>query len=353
MSFQNGYEALNLNMSGRVPRTEYSACSHWALVNAVTGSNITVHSTCEEKERASTEFRKAWNYDLVWSIYYHNQIFGEYRTKMGHAEYGTEGVDYSNEVSSPFNSYEDVLKIGFEEVYDIKAHNILVKELNEDYVCQKKMSPDSVTMTGIYVTLISGLLEIFGWEHLLMASGMDINGFGETANRYAQFIQPYFNALADCDSEVIMVHDDIVWTSGPFIHPEWYKKYIFPNYKKMFAPLVEAGKKILYTSDGNYTMFVDDIVKCNVNGFVMEPTTEMAYIANEYGKTHAFIGNADTRILLSGTKDDIYKEVKRCMDIGKKYPGFFMAVGNHIPSNTPVENAIFYNEIYEELSVRS
>jgi uroporphyrinogen-III decarboxylase len=228
----------------------------------------------------------------------------------------------------------------------------LVKELNEHFNNQKRLNPNSVAMTGIYVTLISGLLEVFGWDHLLVAAGMDAQGFGETTNRYAQFIQPYFNALADCDSEVIMVHDDIVWTSGAFIHPDWYRKYIFPNYKTMFKPLVEAGKKIIYTSDGNYTAFIDDIAKCQINGFVMEPTTDMQYIADHYGKTHSFIGNADTRILLSGTKDQIYHEVKRCMDIGKKYPGFFMAVGNHIPANTPIENALYYNEIYEELSRR-
>jgi hypothetical protein len=29
-----------------------------------------------------------------------------------------------------------------------------------------------------------------------------------------------------------------------------------------------------------------------------------------------------------------------------------MAVGNHIPSNTPIENALYYNEVYDELSRR-
>jgi uroporphyrinogen-III decarboxylase len=78
----------------------------------------------------------------------------------------------------------------------------------------------------------------------------------------------------------------------------------------------------------------------------------MKYIAEKYGKTHCFIGNADTRILLSGSRDEIRAEVQRCMDIGKKCPGFIMAVGNHIPANTPVANALYYNEVYEELSKR-
>ena len=149
-----------------------------------------------------------------------------------------------------------------------------------------------------------------------------------------------------------MIHDDMVWTSGAIFSPKWYRQFIFPNYKKLFAPLRESGKKIMFTSDGNYTRFIDDIAACGVHGFVMEPMTDMAYIAEKYGKTHVFIGNADTRILLSGTQAEIRAEVERCMAIGKSCPGFFLAVGNHIPSNTPVESVLYYAQVYEELSRR-
>ena len=159
-------------------------------------------------------------------------------------------------------------------------------------------------------------------------------------------------ALAEADVPCVMIHDDIVWTSGPFIHPDWYRKYLFPNYKKYFAPILESGKKLIYTSDGNYTQFIDDIAATGVNGFVLEPCTDMRYIAEKYGKTHAFIGNADTRVLLSGTPEEIRAEVKRCMDTGKSCPGFFLAVGNHIPANTPVENCLIYEEAYREMCRR-
>ncbi|ONI44240.1 hypothetical protein AN641_05605 [Candidatus Epulonipiscioides gigas] len=107
---------------------------------------------------------------------------------------------------------------------------------------------------------------------------------------------------------------------------------------------------VQFASDG---MDFDYIaVYGEVDGFVMEPTTDMKYIAEKYGKTHSFIGNADTRVLLNGTKDEIYAEVKRCIDIGKNCPGFFMADGNHILSNTPIENALFYNEVFNELKRR-
>jgi uroporphyrinogen-III decarboxylase len=56
--------------------------------------------------------------------------------------------------------------------------------------------------------------------------------------------------------------------------------------------------------------------------------------------------------LLTGTQEQIRAEVERCMRLGRNCPGFFMAVGNHIPPNTPVENALYYNQVYEALCWR-
>lgn len=352
MSYQDGMAAINLEMSSRVPRTEYSAETHWSLIKAVTGIDVCFKSSDEVKSNASANFIKAWNYDFIFSTLIHNQVFEDKYTKMGHAEYAAGGTDFDNELRQLYYEPEDALRFNPWELYGVKNKSLLVKDFNEHYQKVCNINTDAVNMTGVYVTCMSGLIDIFGWDILLTTAGIDPSGFGELTNRYVSWIQQYFDALAECDASVVMVHDDIVWTSGAFLHPDWYRKYIFPNYKKLFAPLIESGKKIMYTSDGNYTQFIDDVVQCGVNGLVLEPTTDMKYIAEKYGKTHCFIGNVDTRILLSGTKEDIYNEVKRCMDIGKRCPGFFMAVGNHIPANTPVQNAIYYNEVYEKLSRR-
>ncbi len=352
MSYKDGWAALNLEMPSRVPRTEYSAGNHWSLVKVVSGINVDKDSPEEKKNKARSAFRQAWNYDLVWSTAISGDIFAGARSNMGHAVYADGGVDYNDDISTLFTDPEEALNFDPFDFYQLPLQSDLIKQFEKAYQQNCQQNPDSVNMTGIYVTLISGLIDIFGWDMLLLAAGIDSARFGNVANRYAEFIQHYFDALAEADIPVVMVHDDIVWTAGPFISPDWYREYIFPNYKKYFAPLRESGKKILFTSDGNYTEFIDDIAGCGVHGFVLEPITDMKYIADNYGQTHVFIGNADTRILLSGTKQEIRAEVERCMAIGKDCPGFFMAVGNHIPANTPIENAIYYNQVYEELSKR-
>jgi len=354
MSYDDGWAALNLEMPGRVPRTEYSASEHWGLVSRVTGKNVSSRDDEATLKKANNEFisSNGWNYDFVWNVLINKQYLGKFSTNMGHAEFAAGGTDFQMESTSWCTSPEDVLAFDPESQLPEYIYKDLIRHFEEHYAKSVSNAPEAVNMTGIYITLVSGLIDMFGWDNLLTAAGLDAKKFGEVTNSYARWVQKYFDAMADSDVPVIMVHDDIVWTSGPFISPAWYREFIFPHYKNFFRPLLDSGKKIMYTSDGNYNEFVDDIAASGIHGFVMEPTTDMGYIAQRYGKTHAFIGNADTRILLFGTKDEIRQEVKRCMDIGKDCPGFFMAVGNHIPANTPVENALYYNEVYEELSRR-
>ena len=351
MSHKNGMAALRLEMPDTVPRTEYSADSHWELIGKVTGIEITDDSSGELRKKAVRAFVRAWDYGMVWSILTHSGIFGDKRTVMGHAAYNVGGTDFSAQVSRLFEDPEDVYAYDMFEAYGVRDKTLLAEEYNRHYEEQRLLWPDAVAMTGIYVTCMSGLIELLGWETLLYAAS-DHAAFGAFVDRHCDWILQYFEALARCAAPVVMVHDDIVWGNGPFLHPDFYRRYIFPNYRRLLRPLHEAGKIVLYTCDGDYTAFVDDVAACGVSGFVMEPGTDMAYVAEKYGRTHAFVGNANTNVLLRGSKEEIEAEVRRCMDIGKRCPGFFMAVGNHIPPNTPVESVLYYNEIYRKYAER-
>jgi hypothetical protein len=339
-------------MPGRVPRTEYSAEMHWDLLTEITGIAVTKDSPDALKAEARRILVRKWDYSFFWSTYIGHGEFPEYYTDMGHAEYMAGGVDLRQPKAGRIRTVEDVLGFRAMDALGPRDHATLVKRFEDHYRAQVAAGDDGVRMTGIYITLISGLLDLFGWDLLLEAAGTDPRAFGRVANGYAEWIQQYFDALAAADVPVVMVHDDMVWTSGPFIQPDWYREFVFPNYRKYIAPLRDSGKIVAFTSDGDYTMFLDDVVAAGAHGVAMEPMTDMAYFAAKYGRTHFFIGNADTRILLSGTKPQIRAEVERCMRIGKPCPGFILAVGNHIPPNTPVENALYYNEVYESLRRR-
>ena len=352
MSFADGWAAIHLEMPPRIPRTEYSAEGHWDLIKVVTGIDVGVDSPVEVQRTASVAFQRAWNYDFFWSTLISKDDLGETRTDMGHALYAAGGVDWRDTIYQLYTDPEDVLNFDPWEMLGPLDMAATTHRFEEHYRANVARHDFGVNMTGVYITLISGFIDLFGWEMLLLAAGTDLRRFGALANRYASWMQQYYDALAAADVPVVMVHDDMVWSAGPIFNPTWYREFVFPNLKKYLAPLRESGKRIMFTADGNYTLFVDDLADAGVHGFVFEPMTDLDVIVERYGQSHVIVGNVDTRILLLGTREEIRADVERCIARGKGCPGFFMAVGNHIPPNTPVESCLYYNEVYEELSRR-
>ena len=185
---------------------------------------------------------------------------------MGHAVYADVGVDYSREVHNLFEDPEDVYDYDFDEKLGQRDEKAMIEEFNADFREKCRLYPDTVNMTGIYVTMMSGLIEMLGWDTLLTAAGIDIKAFGEFADRYADWILQYFKALAKCDSPVVMVHDDIVWTSGAFMHPEFYVLTSFPIIKSCLSRFMKPENSSSISSDA-ITRIHRDLAACGVNGF--------------------------------------------------------------------------------------
>jgi uroporphyrinogen-III decarboxylase len=122
------------------------------------------------------------------------------------------------------------------------------------------------------------------------------------------------------------------------------RRYVFPRHKRLWSPLREAGIKVLFCSDGNFDAFVDDLAAAGAQGFIFEPLTDLKRIVERYGRTHVIVGNIDSRILQFQGPEAIRAEVKRCADLGRSCPGFFFAVGNHIPYTVPIPSVECYLE---------
>ena len=53
-----------------------------------------------------------------------------------------------------------------------------------------------------------------------------------------------------------------------------------------------------------------------------------------------------------GTWDQVRATIDRTLECMQECKGPMFAVGNHMPANTPVDNCLYYNEVYEELAQR-
>lgn len=105
-------------------------------------------------------------------------------------------------------------------------------------------------------------------------------------------------------------------------------------------------------SDGRVDEIVEDVFACGADGIMGEPHTDLETIAKKHGKDKILLGNIDNRVLLSGSKEDIYAEVERCTRFGLVSPGYFCCVSNHIPYNVPVDAIRHYFDACDKMCAR-
>jgi len=335
MSYQIGWDTINLRMTERPAHTDY--CSNWALVEAVTG-------VTRDHAESGPRFNERWLMDFVFGTNDGPVPWQERgrTTDMGHAVFLADGSDKREAIECPFHSAEEVLAFDAVEEYGLPDMDELVAYYEQVYQKRQAAFPEVVVPGGYYKTLVSGAIQAFGWDMLLLAAA-DQKRFDRVLESIYQLALYHYKAWARTSIKVFICHDDMVWSQGAFMHPDLYRRAIFPRYKSLWRVLKEAGKKVLYCSDGKFTEFIDDLVEAGADGLIFEPMTSLEYAIERYGRTHVIVSSkVDCRTLTFGTKEQIKAEIDESLRLGLPCPGFMFAVGNHIPSNVPVENGLFY-----------
>ncbi len=362
MSIQRGWDAFNLLMTDKIPHSEFISNDEFILKK--TGFDTRKMATTDysnlyknmdeltfdsDRSKVDQALARIFDYDLIHS-FYEMPIKGRY-TFMGHAAW-SEFDKKESAVRSPFKDIDEVLDFDPVKEYCLYDFEEVVNKFKNHQCSSVKAYPDAVIALGRYNTLFSACIRTFGWEMFLSSVPHNEKQFDRVLEGFYELCLIETRAWAQTDLKVFICHDDIAWTTGPVFNPDWYRKYIFPRYKRLWEPLKEKGIKIFFFADGNYTEFIDDIFQAGADGIGFEIFTSLDYAINKYGKDKVILGNADCRILQFGKKKDILREVKRCTEIGKNCPGYFMAITNHIANKIPVDNIEYYFECFEELRDR-
>ncbi len=332
MSRRIGIDTIHLRPTPRIGHTEYSAAQTASLVEAVVGRDD------------PAAFCQAWQFDLQWSTN-DGPVGWDKRgrvTDMGHAVYAEGGVDKRETMTCPFEDPRDVLAFDAVAEYGLPDFAELVAYYEDSYQQSQARMAEQVVTGGYYKSVVSGAIHAFGWDMLLTAAA-DAEGFAKVLRSFAELTLHHVKAWAETSIEVFIQHDDMVWSEGPFMHPEFYRKVIFPEYKRFWDVLHAAGKKVLYCSDGRWDMFMDDIAAAGADGFIFEPFNDFAEVVRRFGKTRCIVGSGvDCRTMTFGTWEQVQAEMDRTLALAGDCAGLIWAVGNHIPSNVPIEMATRY-----------
>ena len=329
MSYQIGIDTIRLRPTPRLAHTEY--CSNERLKQAIL-------------DRTGKPIQEAWEFDLTWRTDDGPVPWQERgrTTDMGHAEFLEGGTDRRPAQPCPFTDLEQVLEFDAVEEYGLPDEDELFRHYEEKYQKSQKGNAKWVVPGGYYKTIVSGAIQTFGWDMLLPAAS-ERDRFERVLDSFFRLSLHHYKVQAKTSIEVFISHDDMVWSQGAFMHPDFYRGVIFPRYRELWSVLKDAGKKVLFCSDGDFSEFVDDLVDAGADGFIFEPMTALEPVVEKYGKSHVIVSSkVDCRTLTFGTQDDIQREIDATLELAFDCPGFVFAVGNHMPSNIPVENGLFF-----------
>lgn len=344
MSREIALDTIWLKPTPRLAHTEYSLEYHRDYIGAKTGLD-------PDGPEALPRLYELWAMDFLWTtndgLHDNWAAFGR-ATDMGHAEYAADGSDFHLPATCPFHSVEEVWAFDAVAEYGLPNFEAQVAAYEDFIQHARRTRPAQLTTGGYYKTIISGAIQAFGWEMLLEAAA-DTQRMERVLDSFFRRTLFHMEAWARTSAEAIIQHDDFVWTSGAFMHPDIYRQIIIPRFAELWKPLHRAGKKVLFCSDGNLTEFATDLVEAGADGLIFEPCNDFGWMAERFGDSTVLVGSAvDCRDLSYGTWDTVRAAMDRTFALAERCRGVMFAVGNHMPANIPPQMMDLYINYLQE-----
>jgi len=328
VSRQVALDNIHLKTCSQWGHTEYSLEYHTPLLERLTGMSQT-----------DPGFQRAWRdatgIDFNWSI---DDGLIKWKkagrvTDQGHAAYAADGSDQRAAQKSPFETPEEVWAFDAVGEYGLPTEQEQVAAYENHLQTARDTMPGQLTSGGTYKTIVSGAIEAFGWDMLLMACSEPekMDKVFDSFFRRSMFLH---TCWAQTSAEVILTHDDFVWSSGAFMHPDMYRSMIIPRYAELWRIAHEAGKKVLFCADGNFMQFAEDVVNAGADGLIFEPMNDFDFMVDHFGQRTCLIGSfVDCRDLTFGKWDKVQADIDRTFERLDDCRGAIVCVGNHLPAN--------------------
>jgi len=129
--------------------------------------------------------------------------------------------------------------------------------------------------------------------------------------------------------------------NGPWMSPAMFRRFVKPALVKHVNAFKRRGAFVVLHSDGNIEPLLQDIVDAGVDayqGIDVMAGMSLAKVKEEYGDRLCLAGNVDPRVLEFGTREDVEKEVDRCLMEGAPGGGYVLSASANISANTNAEN---------------
>ncbi|MBO3831839.1 MAG: hypothetical protein FGF51_00425 [Candidatus Brockarchaeota archaeon] len=130
--------------------------------------------------------------------------------------------------------------------------------------------------------------------------------------------------------------------NGPWMSPVMFRKFVKPALKREVYAFKKKGAFVVLHSDGYIMPILQEIVDTGIDAYQCIDVIagmRMREVKEKFGDKICLVGNVDPRIIEHGAKQDVEKEVERCLREGGR-EGYILSASASVALNSNVENFI-------------
>jgi len=191
-----------------------------------------------------------------------------------------------------------------------------------------------VTRIGIFPTMLS-----LGLERFSIALYENRSLIETVLDRYCDWTAVVAERVCKLGFDLYISTDDMAFKSAPYFSPRVFRELVLPRYwrvrEKITLPWVVH-------SDGNLTLFLDDLVELGIAGLhpLEKGAMDIRAVKRDYGDRICLLGNVDLNLLGMATPDEVDREVRELIrDVGPG-GGYIVTSGNSLAGYLLPENVV-------------
>jgi uroporphyrinogen decarboxylase len=137
--------------------------------------------------------------------------------------------------------------------------------------------------------------------------------------------------------------------SCSLISPKMYRKLVFPYHRQIVdhfkAKKVGLGLHIC----GYVDPILEDMVDTGATNISIDAPTDLAKAVEATRGKAVLIGNLNTNLFFSGSRDQMKQAMINCIDSAPRDSGYILASGCEVPAIAPLEKIDWFQELVDEL----